>query len=152
MSDGLFAILLTVVVLFFTGVAITLLVRPSLLLRHFANPLQRDTPENRVQMRGVGIIFCLFVLQIILAAAPPSELLNNFRHNLLIALWASPFTVPILLWILWRFSVRSFIRRAQVEGISEDPAWERRMTLIFCATLLFVVVLALTLASKGHHP
>jgi uncharacterized membrane protein YkvI len=86
MPDGLFAILLTVVVLFFTGVAITLLIRPSLLLRHFADPLQRDTPENRVQIRGVGIIFCLFVLQIILAAAPPSELLNVFRHNLLVAL------------------------------------------------------------------
>jgi hypothetical protein len=82
MPDGLFAILLTVVVLFFIGVAITLLVRPSLLLRHFGNPLQRDTPENRVQMRGVGIIFCLFELQIILGAAPPSELLITLRANI----------------------------------------------------------------------
>src|SRR5271167_2861647 len=106
MPDGLLAIFLSVSLLFFSGVAITLLVRPSLLLRRFANPFQRDTPENRVQMRGVGFFFCLLVSQIILAAAPPSKLLTNFRYNLLIALWVSPFTVPILLWIVWRFSLR----------------------------------------------
>ena len=151
MSDVVFVVLLPVALLLFAGVAVTMLVRPSLLLRHLANPLQRDTPENRVQLRGVGLIFCLFVLQPILAAVPSSDWLRSFRHNMLIALWASPFAVPILLWLLWQFSVRSFVRRAQIEGKSEDPAWELRMSLIFCSVLLLVVALASLLAAGDPH-
>jgi hypothetical protein len=53
------------------------------------------------------------------------------------------------LWFLWQISVRAFIRRAHIEGISEDPAWERRMSLLFCVILCFVALLALFLAAEG---
>jgi hypothetical protein len=149
MPDVVLTVLFPVVLFLLVAMAVTMLVRPSLVLRHLANPLQRNTPENRVQLRGLGLIFFLFALQPILGEIPPSDWSRDFRHNMLIALWASPFAVPILLWLLWRFSIRSFVRRAQIEGISEDPAWELRISLIFCSVLLLMVALASLLAVKG---
>jgi hypothetical protein len=149
MPDVVFAVLFPIVLFLLVGMAVTMLVRPSLVLRHLANPLQRNTPENRVQLRGLGLIFFLFALQPILGELPPSDWLRSFRHNMLIALWASPFALLLLVSVLWRFSVRSFVRRAQIEGISEDPAWELRMSLIFCSVLLLMVALASLLAVKG---
>jgi len=55
MPDSLFAIILAIFLISFFGVSLILLLRPSMFLRHFKNPLQPDTPENRVQMRGVGL-------------------------------------------------------------------------------------------------
>jgi len=62
MSDAWFAILLAIVLLVFAGVGVNLLIWPSKFLRHIQNPWQPDTPLNRVQIRPVGIFFCLFVL------------------------------------------------------------------------------------------
>ena len=117
------------------SLALILLVRPSLFLRRIPNPLLPDTPWNRVQMRGIGLVFCLFVLLVLSGGAPESKLHEGFHRNILVALWVSVFTVPILLWIFWQFSVRSFVRQGYINGTSEDPAWERRMTLVFCTTL-----------------
>jgi len=152
MPDSVLAIFAMLVFLFFVSLALILLVRPSLFLRRIPNPLLPDTPWNRVQMRGIGLVFCLVVLLVLSGGAPESELHEGFHRNILVALWVSVFTVPILLWILWQFSVRSFVRQGYINGTSEDPAWERRMTLVFCTTLFSVIVLALLLAAKGHHP
>ena len=111
----------------FASLALILLVRPPLFLRRIPNPLLPDTPWNRVQMRGIGLVFCLFVLLVLSGGAPESKLHEGFHRNILVALWVSVFTVPILLWILWQFSVRSFVRQGYINGTSEDPAWERRM-------------------------
>src|ERR1700746_1065318 len=57
MADSLFPIILAIVLLGLLGVSLILLLRPSMFLRHIKNPLQPDTPRNRVQMRGVGLFF-----------------------------------------------------------------------------------------------
>jgi hypothetical protein len=152
MSGNVVTILLAVVLLFFAGTAVVLLIRPSLFLRVVRNPLMPDTPWNRVQLRALGLVFCLFVLLVFSGGAQESELHEGFHLNILVGLWTSFFTMPILLWILWRFSVRSFIRRSYIDGTLEDHLWERRMTLIFCSLLSFIVALALLFAAKGHHP
>lgn len=154
MPDRVFPVLLTVVLILWAGLSFTLLLRPSLFLRRISNPLQPDTPWNRVQMRGLGLVCSLFTLYPLLmlsAGSPESSWHARFRDNVLIALWATFFTVPILLWTLWRFSARSAIRRLQIEGLPEDPVWERRMTRIFCTMLFSLIGLALFFAVKGHH-
>src|ERR1700687_586176 len=109
MPDSLFAIILAIVLLGFFGVSLILLLRPSMFLRHFKNPLQPDTPRNRVQMRGVGLFFCLFTLMMISGSR---RKLEGFHQNILIALWVSPLFISILLWILWRYtSLQQVIRR-----------------------------------------
>lgn len=152
MPDGMWAIFVILVFLFFAGLALILLVWPSLFLRRIRNPLMLDTPSNRVQTRGIGLIFSLFVLFVLSGGTSKSELHEGFHRNILVALWVSIFTLPILLWILWQFSVRSFVRRGYINGTSEDPAWERRMTLVFCTALVTAIVLALFLAANGHRP
>jgi hypothetical protein len=149
MPDVVLTVLFPVVLFLLVAMAVTMLVRPSLVLSHLANPLQRNTPGNRVQLRGLGLIFFLFALQPILGEIPPSDWSRSFQRNLLIALWASPFAVLILVSLLWWFSIRSFARRAQIEGISEDPAWELRMSLIFCSVLILVFAFASFLAVRG---
>src|SRR5437899_10087543 len=119
MPDGMWPIFVILVFLFFAGLALILLVWPSLFLRRIRNPLLPDTPWNRVQTRGIGLILCLFVLLVLSGGAPGSELHEGFHRNILVALWVSVFTVPILLWILWQFSVRSFVRRGYVNRSEE---------------------------------
>jgi hypothetical protein len=127
-----------------------LLLRPSMFLRHLENPLQPDTPVNRVQMRGVGWFFCLFTLLMISGSI---EKLEGFNRNILIALWVSPIIIPILLWILWRYSpLQQISRRHLIDESFEDQAWEIRMTLTFSGLLSLIVVTALFLAARGHHP
>ena len=150
MTDATFAILLTIVLLGFSGISLVLLLRPSVFLRHFENPLQPDTPVNRVQMRGVGLFFCLFTLLMISGSI---EKLEGFNRNILIALWVSPIIIPILLWILWRYSsLQQISRRHLIDESFQDQAWEIRMTLTFSGLLSLIVVTALFLAARGHHP
>jgi len=150
MPDSLFAIILAIFLLSLFGVSLSLLLRPSMFLRHFKNPLQPDTPENRVQMRGVGLFFCLFTLMMI---SGPLKKLEGFHQNILIALWVSPILIPILLWILWRYSPLQQVMRRHLTGERvEDPAWELRMTFAFSGLLLLVVVIAFLLSSMRDHP
>src|SRR2546429_3762296 len=74
MPDGMWPIFVILVFLFFAGLALILLVWPSLFLRRIRNPLLPDTPWNRVQTRGIGLILCLFVLLVLSGGAPGSEL------------------------------------------------------------------------------
>ncbi len=127
-----------------------MVIRPSLFLRHFANPLFPNTAENRVHVRGLGIYFFLFVLVVLSTAIPESAPLHIFHRNILVALAIFPVLLAIFLWILWRFSIRDYVRRLYTEGISEDPAWERRMTLNFCALLLVIIALAFVLHVPWH--
>ena len=149
MSDLPFVIV--IVILLFAGIGLILLVLPSLFLRLNPNPFMPDSPWNRVQMRGIGLFLCLFVLLIFSGGGPESGLLEKFHRNILVALYVFFFALPILMWILWRFSVRSFVRRSYINGTLNDLAWERRMTLIFCSLLSLIVAIALALAAKGHH-
>src|SRR2546429_3698408 len=95
MPDGMWPIFVILVFLFFAGLALILLVWPSLFLRRIRNPLLPDTPWNRVQTRGIGLILCLFVLLVLSGGAPGSELHEGFHRNILVALWVSVFTVTI---------------------------------------------------------
>jgi hypothetical protein len=71
----------------------------------------------------------------------------------LIVLWVSPILIPILLWILWRYSpLQQVIRRHLTGERVEDPAWELRMTFTFSGLLLLVVVIAFLLSSMRDHP
>ena len=152
MPDSLFSLVAAAVFLFFAFLSFTLLIHPGFFFRMFPNPLQPDTPWNRVQMRGVGLIFCLMLSMVfsgILRGAHASALLEGFHHNMLLALWIALLAVPILLWFLWRFSVRPITRSAYISGSFENPAWERRMSIIFCSILVFIVGLAWLLAAKG---
>ncbi len=154
MSDGEFAVLFAVVFLLFVGVSLIALMRPALFLRIFPNPFLPDTPWNRVQIRGLGLVFSLILLMMlsgVSSGALKSQLVQGFADNMLLALWISVFTLPILMWFLWRFSVRSFMRRCYINGTFDDPAWERRMTITFCSILLLIIALAWLLAAKGIH-
>jgi hypothetical protein len=150
MPDLVWVILFLMVLLFFTAGSLTMLIRPLLFLRHFANSLFRNTAENRVHVRGLGIYFFLFVLAVFSAAIPESAPLHRFHRNILVALAIYPILLAIFLWVLWRFSVRDYIRRLYTEGISEDPAWERRMTLIFCSLLACIIALAFIVRLPWH--
>ena len=155
MFDSLFAVLAAAVFLFFAFLSFALLIRPRFFFRMFPNPLQTDTPWNHVQMRGVGLVFCLMLLMMlsgVLRGAHGPALLEGFHHNILIALWVSVFAAPIISWILWRFSVDFLVRRGHIDPTMEDPAWERGMTLTFCSLLSVIVLISLFLAARGHHP
>jgi len=155
MSDSLFALLAAAAFLFFAFLSFTLLIRPRFFFRMFPNPLQLDTPWNRVQMRGVGLVFCLMLLMVlsgVLRGAHGSALLEAFHSNILLALWVSLLAVPIICWILWRFSVDFLVRQGHIDPAMEDPTWERGITLTFCLLLSVIVLIALFLAARGHHP
>lgn len=153
--DSTLAALIVTVLLLFSAVGLILLIRPALHFRIFPNPLMRDTPWNRLQMRTAGLIVCLFMLLAssgLLTGVSKSEVLEGFHNNMLIALWVSFFTAPIISWILWRFSVNFLVRRGLIDPTMEDPAWERGMALTFCSLLSFIVLIALFLAARGHYP
>jgi hypothetical protein len=149
MSDNWFAILLAIVLFCFAGVGVVLLLWPSKFLRHFENPLQPDTPVNRVHIRAVGVFVCLFV------SVPISwsvTTLEGFHKNILLALWASPFLLPIFLWILWRYSPLQQVNRRYLAGEAEEPHRELRMSVAFCSLLSVIVVAACFLAMRGIYP
>src|SRR5215467_2047962 len=109
MSDTEFVALFLLVFLLFGALGLIALAWPSLFLRIFPNPFMPNTPWNRVWIRGIGLIFCLFVLTAL------SGGFHGFHENILLALWVSVFGLPMLMWFLWRFSVRAIMRRAYTE-------------------------------------
>ena len=121
---------------------------PSKFLRHFQNPLQPDTPVNRVLMRAVGVFVCLFV------SVPISWSVTTLEvsTNILLAVWASPFFLPIFLWILWQYSPLQQVNRRYLAGEAEAPHWELRMSVAFCSLLSVIVLAACLLAMKGIYP
>ena len=147
MSDTWFAILFAIALLFFAGIAFVLLIWPSKFLRHVQNPLQPDTPVNRVYMRALGIYFFFFPLLIISGSM---KTLEGFHRNILLALWASPVILPIFLWSLWQYSALQQMNRRYLAGEAEEAHWEFRMSVAFCS-LLFIIV-AFLLAKRGIYP
>ena len=144
MSDTVFVVLFLLVFLSFGAFGLVALAWPSLVLRMFPNPFMPNTPWNRVWVRGIGLILCLFVLTAL------SGGFEGFHENILLALGVSFFALPVLMWLLWRFSVRSLMRQCYTNGTYEDPSWERRMTLLFCSILVFTVAVAWLLAARGY--
>lgn len=149
MSDTWFAILLAIVLLFFAGIGVILLIWPSKFLRQIQNPWQPDTPLNRVRIRPGGIFFCLFVLLIISGA---TKSLEGFHRNILLALWVSPIILPIFLWILWRYSSLQQVNRRYLAGEPDSKQWELGMSVSFCSLLFMMVVIAFFLAANGIYP
>jgi Mn2+/Fe2+ NRAMP family transporter len=146
MSDTWFVPVFAIVLLFFAAVGVVLTVWPSMFLRHVRNPLQPDTPINRVHARALGVFVCLFVLVTISGA------FEGFHRNILVALSVSPIVLPIFLWILWRYSSLQRVNRRYLTGEAEESHWELRMSIAFCSLLSIMVVFALLLAMSGIYP
>ena len=145
MPEKWFVPIFAIVLLFFAAVGLVLMVWPSTFLRFLRNSLQPDTPINRVYSRAGGVLVCLFVLVAVSGA------FEGFHKNILIALSISPVILPILLWILWRYSsLQRMNRRYLVDG-TEEPHWELRMSLTFCSLLFIFVASALLLALHGIY-
>lgn len=145
MPDTWFAAVFAIGLLFLAGVGIVFIVRPSAFLRLVRNPLQPDTPINRVNVRAVGVFVCLFVLVAISGA------FNAFHKNILVALTASPIILAVLLWGLWRYSSLQRVNRRYLAGETDEPHWELRMSVAFCSLLFIIVASALLLAMRGIH-
>jgi hypothetical protein len=145
MSDTWF---LAIVLLFFAGIGVLLLLWPSTFLRFIQNPWQPDTPINRVHTRALGVFVCLFMVVI----STSMKNIEGFHRNILIALWTLPIVLPIFLWILWRYSPLQKVNRRYLAGEVEEPQWELRMSLAFFSLLTLIVVAALLLAMTGIYP
>ena len=149
MSDASFAILFAVGLLIFAGIGVVLLLWPSSFLRYIHNPLQPDTPINRVYLRVVGIYFSLFIL---LPISGSTKSYEGFHRNVLIALGVSPVILPIFLWILWRYSSLQQVNRRFLAGEPEQVQWELRMSIAFCLLLFVIIVTAFLLGMGGIYP
>jgi Mn2+/Fe2+ NRAMP family transporter len=145
MSDKWFVPIFGIGFLFFAAAGIILMVWPSAFLRHVRNPLQPDTPLNRVYTRTLGVYMCLFVLLAVSGA------LEGFHRNVLMALSISPVILPVLLWILWRYSSLQQVNRRYLVDGTVDPHWELRMSVAFCSLLFIIVASALLLARRGIY-
>jgi hypothetical protein len=145
MSDTWFAAIFAIGLLFLAGVGIVLIVRPSAFLRRVRNPLQPDTPINRVNVRALGVFVCLFVL------VATSGAFDAFHKNILVALTASPIILAMFLWGLWRYSSLQRVNRRYLMGETEEPHWELRISAAFCSLLFIIVASALLLAMRGIH-
>jgi hypothetical protein len=93
----------------------------------------------------LGVFVCLFVLVAVSGA------FGGFHKNILIALSLSPVILPILLWILWRYSSLQQVNRRYLVDGTEDPHWELRMSVAFCSLLFIIVASALLLAMSGVY-
>lgn len=130
-------IFITVLLLGFAVAALVLLLRPSLFIRFANSPWQPDTPQNRVWARALGLYVCLFVLMTGSGGFPV------FHRNIAIAAFVSPVLLPIVLWLLWKYSrLRQVMRQHLVDATTEDRRWERRMTLVFGGLLCTIVLIA----------
>jgi hypothetical protein len=153
-----FKILAIAFVAGFTGLGLILVLQPSLYFRWFPNPFMADTPWNRIQMRELGLVLCLFALMVLsglLQAALKSDFAEGFHNNIVLALWITFILVwvgGLLSWILWRFSaIRASVSNYFTNERLESPAWERRASLAFCSALLTILGAALFLAAIGFH-
>lgn len=142
------AIFVPIILLVFAGIGLTLLLWPSNFLLHIRNPWQPDTPENRVYVRGIGLVLCLFL---IMAATGSVNRLEGLHRNMLVALWASFLFLPIFFWVLWQFSPLRQMNRRHLAGDS-DTGWELWMSLAFSGLLSAIVLIAFFLARKGYYP
>lgn len=142
-GDVLFALGMLAVLLVFASVVVLLLVRPSLYARWFPNALMPPTPWNRIQMRGLGLVACMFVVMVcsgVFSNAKPG-ILKGFRKNALIALWACFFLTPVFCLAVWKTSIW-LVRRGYVSGAFDDDVWERSVSVAFCSMLVIIVGLA----------
>ena len=146
MSDTWFAPIFAVVLLFFAAVGIILMAWPSTFLRHVRNPLQPNTPVNRVNARAVGVFICLFVLVTVSGA------FRGLHRDILVALSVSPVILPIFLWILGRYSSLQRVNRRYLTGEGEVPHWELRMSIAFSLLLGIIVAAAFLLAMRDIYP
>ncbi len=158
MPDDAIAILLPLL-LTFLGISLALLIRPSVHFRLRPNVSMPNTPWIRLQIRMIGLVFCLMLLaalSYLSAGVVKPRFLKGVSSNLLVALWIAFATLAangIASALLWRISAfRAFIRRRYPSDKLQNPSWERRMTWIFCLVLLFVVASSLVLAAEGYHP
>lgn len=154
MPNWLFLGLFLSVILAIGVVATILLIWPGFYLRKNSNPLVPNTPENRVQMRGVGICFILFVLMVISGIVSTHrrlEWMKTFHNYILGALWISPIAITLFCWILWMTTIKSHNRYLLVEGLTKDPKWERKITIISCLFLASIIAVASLLAAKSSH-
>jgi hypothetical protein len=146
-----FAIVVPIALLVLAGAGIALLLWPSAWLRRSRNPWQPDTPENRVQMRGVGLVVCLF-LTLVVSGFGSGPVVEGFHRNILLALWMSFLGVPIFFWALWRVSPLRRVGRMILTGELAEQRWELWMSLVFSGLLLSIVLTAFFLAFKGFYP
>src|SRR5262249_4137140 len=145
----LFRILFTTALLLIAAISIFLLVNPSRYIRRSRNPWMEDTPWMRIQLRAVGLVFCLLVLMVVsgsLSHDSQSSVFRGFSDNILAALWlafACVWVCGILSLVAWRFiAVRLWVRQHFPSEELESPAWERRMTITFSVLLLLIVASA----------
>jgi hypothetical protein len=153
MPDSVFAILAVLALLLFSGVGLILLVKPSLHAHVFSHPRFPDTPWNRIQMRALGLVICVFLLMMLSGGSPidaKTGILERFHRNMLIALWASFFAAPMLCLVVWKVSIL-LVRRGYVSGTFDDNTWERGVSATFCSVLILIVVAALALETNRHH-
>lgn len=159
MPPALFAILFIAVLIGFVGFGLYVLVNPSRYMRRNPNTWMENTPWTRIQLRAVGLVFCLFALMVLsgsLSHGSQSKVFRGFSDNILVALWlafACVWVCGISSWVAWRFiAVRVWVRQHFPSEELESPAWERRMTITFSALLLLIVVSAFFMAVVGLYP
>ena len=142
----------------FEAWAVFVLLFPSRSIEILRNPWLSNTPWTRLQIRAVGLVFFFFAavgISMAIARVTNSARLSGFSDFLLADLWlsfASLWILGLSSWIAWRFtSVRRYVRRHFPPESLEDPAWERRMTAIFCSALALMLAVAFFLAVSGHN-
>lgn len=108
-------------------------------------------------MRILGLIVSLFglmLLSAILAEAAKSALVERFNENLVVAdgiAFFATWIIGAVIWIGWQFAaVRVFVRNHFAPEKLGNPAWERRMTTVFCTLLTAVIAVAFLLALAGR--
>jgi len=143
-ESSLMTLAMVAAILFFASVGVLLLTRPSLYARWFPNALMPPTPWNRIQMRGLGLVLCVFLVLVcsgVFSTNVKPGVLKGFHKNVLIALWACFFLTPIFCLVVWKTSVW-LVRRGYVNGTFDDDAWERAVSIAFCSMLVVIVGLA----------
>jgi hypothetical protein len=152
------AILGGIALFLFSGFSLCFLVRPSQYIRWSQNPWMEDTPWERLQLRTVGLVFSLLILMMVSGIrgdGTKADVLEGFHQNVLIALWlafVAAVVGGIISSVLWRFMAFRLFIRSHFDGEKlESPAWERRMTILFCSLLASIVAIAFGLAVRGYH-
>ena len=145
METGVFAVLFLFALVVFASSAITMLVRPSKFLDD-RSEWRRNTIESRIWIRSTGLVFALFTLLVGSALVARSHFGRSSRDNLLVALWASFFLAPIANYLVWVLSARKVARKALIEGINQDPVYERKLSVLYLGLLFLILGVALVAA------